>query len=277
MRSSQARTLHATSEDKGRRLDQFLVSQISQTSRAWIQQLIVQGKVLVNGTPVKASARLRGNETIQITGTLEKPALRAIPEQIPLDLVFEDDQLAVINKPAGMMVHTGAGASQAERNRGTLVNALLARFDTLSALGGELRPGIVHRLDKDTSGLIVVAKTDRAHRNLAKEFSERRVQKSYLALVHGWLVQHRGTISSAISRDLLRRNRMTTRRGQGREAITHYQVERRIQSRWGKFTLLRLRIETGRTHQIRVHMASIGHPVVGDTLYGAPRELVKAP
>jgi 23S rRNA pseudouridine1911/1915/1917 synthase len=172
-----------------------------------------------------------------------------------------------------MMVHAGAGATDDERNRGTLVNALLHRFRTLSNVGGELRPGIVHRLDKETSGLIVVAKNDVAHRKLAAEFSGRRVKKTYIALVHGWPKKDRGTIASSISRDAVRRTRMTTRRSGGREAITHYEVQRRIESRYGKFALLELKIDTGRTHQIRVHMSSLGHPVVGDTLYGAPREI----
>jgi 23S rRNA pseudouridine1911/1915/1917 synthase len=273
MDSRESKTFHVSSEHRGKRLDQFLVSQIPEISRVWVQQLIRQKWVSVNGAPAKASLRLRGDETIHLIGTVEKPRLRAVPEEIALDVVYEDDDLAVINKPAGMMVHAGAGATDAKSNRGTLVNALLGRFSALSAVSGDLRPGIVHRLDKLTSGLIVVAKNDYAHRQLAGEFSGRRVSKTYVALVHGWLAKDRGTVSSAISRDLIRRTRMTTRRRDGRSAVTHYEVVRRLQSRFGKFTLLRLEIETGRTHQIRVHMASLGHPVVGDTLYGAPREL----
>ena len=263
-----------TAEHVGKRLDQFLVSQLPDLSRARIQELIAQEKVLVNGNAVKASLKLRGNEQIEIVGEVERPPLRAIPEDIPLEIVYEDGDLAVVNKPAGMMVHAGAAATESERNRGTLVNALLHRFGALSNVGGELRPGIVHRLDKDTSGLIVVAKNDNAHRKLAAEFSGRRVKKTYIALVHGWPKKDRGTIASAISRDAIRRIRMTTRRSGGREAITHYEVQSRIDSPYGKFALLQLKIETGRTHQIRVHMASLGHPVVGDSLYGAPREVL---
>jgi 23S rRNA pseudouridine1911/1915/1917 synthase len=250
-----------------------LVSQLAETSRSRIQQLISQEKVLVDGKSAKASLHLRGGERIEIVGEVERPPLRAIAEEIPLDIIYEDDDLAVVNKPAGMMVHAGAGAADDERNRGTLVNALLHRFSALSGVGGELRPGIVHRLDKETSGLIVVAKNDVAHRKLAAEFSGRKIKKTYIALVHGWLKTDHGTISSPISRDAIRRIRMTTRRSGGREAITKYAVQQRIQSDFGKFTLLKVKIETGRTHQIRVHMASLGHPVVGDTLYGAPREI----
>lgn len=263
----------ATAEHAGKRLDQFLTASFSDTSRARVQELIAQEKVLINGHPAKASLRLRGDERIEIVGDVRRPPLRAVPEDIPLDVVYEDDDLSVINKPAGMMVHAGAGATDDERNRGTLVNALVYRFAALSGVGGELRPGIVHRLDKETSGLIIVAKNDAAHRSLALQFSGRRVNKTYIALVHGWTKKENGTIASAISRDVVRRTRMTTRRAAGREAITHYKVQRRIQSDFGKFSLLEIKIDTGRTHQIRVHMASIGHPVLGDTLYGAPREL----
>lgn len=265
-------SISVPSESTGTRLDQFLVAQLTEVSRARVQQLIAGQKVLVDGVPAKASLRLRGEERIEITADVPRPPLRATAEDIPLDIVYEDDDLAVINKPAGMMVHAGAGATDDDRNRGTLVNALLHRFANLSGVAGELRPGIVHRLDKTTSGLIVVAKNDESHRKLAAQFAGRKVKKTYIALVHGWPKQDRGTISSAISRDRVRRVRMTTRRPGGREAITHYTVTRRIDSQYGKFSLLELRIDTGRTHQIRVHLASLGHPVVGDALYGAPRE-----
>jgi 23S rRNA pseudouridine1911/1915/1917 synthase len=266
-------TLSATPDDAGKRLDSYLATQLPDTSRARVQQLIAAGKVLVRGASAKASLRLAGGEKIEITGSIELPALRAIAEDIPLDIVYEDNDLAVINKPAGMMVHAGAGATDDERNRGTLVNALLHRFNQLSEVGGELRPGIVHRLDKETSGLIVVAKNDVSHRKLARQFASRLVKKTYIALAHGWPKQDRGTISGSISRDRVRRIRMTTKNPGGREAITHYQVQKKIDSPYGKFSLLEVKIDTGRTHQIRVHLASLGHPVVGDTLYGAPREV----
>jgi 23S rRNA pseudouridine1911/1915/1917 synthase len=267
------KTFVTPAEHAGRRLDQFLAGQLPDVSRSRIQQLIEQEKVVVDDKPAKSSLRLRGGEQVAILGSIQLPPLRAIAEAIPLDIVYEDDDLAIVNKPAGMMVHAGAGATEDERNRGTLVNALLHRFGQLSRAGGELRPGIVHRLDKATSGLIVVAKNDVSHRKLAAQFSHRQVKKTYIALVHGWMKQDRGTISASIGRDRIRRTRMTTRRSSGREAITHYVVPRRIDSKYGKFTLLELRIDTGRTHQIRVHLASLGHPVVGDTLYGAPREV----
>src|SRR5436305_4873351 len=214
-------------EHAGKRLDHFLVSQLLDTSRSRIQQLIAQEKVLVDGKSAKASLLLRGGERIEIVGEVERPTLRAMPEEIPLDVVYEDDDLAVVNKPSGMMVHAGAGATDDERNRGTLVNALLHRFGALSGVGGELRPGIVHRLDKETSGLIVVAKNDAAHRKLGAEFSERKVKKTYIALVHGWVKSDKGIISSPISRDAIRRIRMTTLRTGGREAITKYVVQQR--------------------------------------------------
>ena len=273
MPTGPTKSFSVTSEEAGKRLDQFLVAQLPDLSRARIQQLISEHKVTVDGRPAKASLRLRGGERITLLDDGVRPPLRAIAEDIVLEVIYEDNDVAVINKPAGMMVHAGAGATEHERNRGTLVNALLHRFGTLSGVGGELRPGVVHRLDKATSGLIVVAKNDESHRKLAQQFARRQVKKTYIALVHGWLKQDRGTISSSISRDRVRRTRMTTRRSGGREAVTHYVVQERIESRFGKFTLLQLTIETGRTHQIRVHLGSVGHPVVGDTLYGAPREL----
>jgi len=266
-------TLAVSSDDSGRRLDQYLASKLPEVSRARVQQLIDNGEVQVNDAAAKASLRLRGGEQITVTGPPQAPPLRAIPEEIPLDIIYEDDDLAIVNKPAGMMVHAGAGATEDARNRGTLVNALLHHFGSLSGVGGELRPGIVHRLDRATSGLMVVAKNDESHRRLAQQFSGREVHKTYVALVHGWPKNEHGTIQSAISRDAQRRTRMTTRRAGGREAVTHYAVTRKIDSPYGKFALLELKIETGRTHQIRVHLSSLGHPVVGDTLYGAPGEL----
>jgi len=263
----------AGADASGQRLDQFLTSQIPDISRARVQQLLEEKKALVNGLDCKPSHRLRGGEQITILGDPQPPPLRAIPEDIPLDIVYEDDDLAVVNKAAGMMVHAGAGATDAKRNRGTLVNALLHRFAVLSEVGGEMRPGIVHRLDRETSGLILVAKNDVSHRELAQQFSGRQVKKRYLALVHGWPSKDKGTINAAITRDAVRRIRMTTRGSGGRAAVSHYQVRERISSSYGKFALVEVRIETGRTHQIRVHMASIGHPVVGDALYGAAKEL----
>ncbi|MGO9086872.1 MAG: RluA family pseudouridine synthase [Candidatus Sulfotelmatobacter sp.] len=263
----------ASSEDAGRRLDQFLTTKINAISRARVQELIRDGKILLNGAPARASMKLRGGESITILGPAARPPLRAIAEEIPLDILYEDDDLAIINKPAGMMVHAGAGSTDDRRNRGTLVNALLHHFASLSAVGGEMRPGIVHRLDKETSGLIVVAKNDEAHRKLAAQFARREVKKTYVALVHGWVKIDQGTIAASISRDRVRRIRMTTRIAGGREAVSHYRVVRRLDTAYGKFTLLEVKIDTGRTHQIRVHMASLGHPVVGDTLYGAVANL----
>ena len=264
--------ISAAAEDAGRRLDQFLTTTLSSISRARAQELIAEGKVLVNDAPAKASLKLRGGERVTVLGDAQRAPLKASPEDIPLDIVYEDDDLAVINKPAGMMVHAGAGATDDARNRGTLVNALLHHMRSLSGVGGDLRPGIVHRLDKETSGLIVVAKNDETHRKLSAQFAAREVNKKYVALVHGWVKKDSGTITQSISRDRIRRTRMTTRLEGGRAAVTHYSVTRRLDTKFGKFTLLDVKIDTGRTHQIRVHMAALGHPVVGDTMYGAPKQ-----
>ncbi len=256
------------------RLDAWLTSQLTGVSRERVQSLIEQEKIRLDGKSPRASHRLRGGETVEVLGDPTPPPLKAFAEDIPLRIVYEDDDLSVIDKPAGMMVHAGAGAAEG----GTLVNALLHRYRALSSVGGEQRPGIVHRLDKQTSGLIIIARNDAAHARLAQMFAQREMRKTYIALVHGHLKQDRGTIDVPIARDLLRRTRMTTRRETGaRSAVSHYTVLRRIHSRFGAFTLVSVRIETGRTHQIRVHLASIGHPVVGDTVYGAPARLMVIP
>ncbi len=273
---SELHTIAVSGEAAGQRLDQFLASQMEGVSRSRIQLLLEQGDVLVDGEHRKASFRLRGGEAIAITGEPRPAPLKAMAEAIPLDVVFEDKDFAVVNKPAGMMVHAGSGQNEDARSRGTLVNALLHRFKALSSTGGDLRPGIVHRLDKDTSGLIVVAKNDRAHAALAEMFSARRIQKTYIALVQGAVEREKGTINASVGRDPMRRTRMTAKPTENaRSAVSHYEVVRRFATRFGKFTMVKVRIETGRTHQIRVHMASIGYPVVGDTLYGAAGQLTE--
>jgi 23S rRNA pseudouridine1911/1915/1917 synthase len=268
--SPSVRSFRATPDDAGRRLDHFLTSALENISRVRVQELISQDKVRVNGATARPSLKLRGGEVVEVIGEATRAPMKAEPEDIALDIVFEDEYLAVVNKPAGMTVHAGAGDQ--ERNRGTLVNALLFRFQQLSGVGGETRPGIVHRLDKDTSGLMVVAKNDEAHRKLAAQFASRQVSKKYVALVMGWPPE-KGSIASEISRDRLRPTRMTTRRAGGRAAVSHFRVTRKLETPYGKFALLEVSIETGRTHQIRVHLSSLKHPVVGDALYGAPRVL----
>ena len=267
---AEVRTFAADVSAAGLRLDAYLAQALPDISRARVQLLIEAGQVRVDGVVPKAKAKLKGGEAIEIEGQPQVAPLHAIAEDIPLSIVFEDEYLAVIDKPAGMMVHAGAGSTEDERNRGTLVNAVLFHLNKLSEVGGELRPGIVHRLDKQTSGLIVVAKDDVTHRKLGDMFAAREVTKTYLALAHGWLERDRTTVSLPIARDLSRRIRMTTRRADGRSAVSHFDVLERFESPYGKFTLVEVGIETGRTHQIRVHLQSLGHPVVGDFLYGAP-------
>ena len=260
----------------GQRLDAWLTAQLEGVSRSRVQLLLSQQSVLVDGDHAKSSLKLRGGETVKVLAEPVLEPLHAVAEDIPLDVVYEDQDFSVINKPAGMMVHAGSGATEDARNRGTLVNALLHRYSQLSTTGGDLRPGIVHRLDKDTSGLIIIARNDATHLKLGEMFSSRQMHKTYIALVQGSVLKNSGTINASIGRDKVRRTRMTTRHTEdARTAISHYKVERRLETRFGKFTLVTVRIESGRTHQIRVHMSSIGHPVVGDTLYGAAGRLVR--
>jgi 23S rRNA pseudouridine1911/1915/1917 synthase len=251
--------LETSADASGQRLDLYLHQRLPEYSRARLQEWIKAGRVLVGNSPQKPSYLLHGSEAIEIDPAPPAP-LRAQPEELPLEILYEDQDVIAVNKPAGMVVHSGAG-----RHSGTLVNALLHRFRTLSNVAGELRPGIVHRLDRLTSGVLLVARSDAAHRHLADQFSSRRVEKVYLALVHGRIKSERGKIATPITRDPVRRIRMTARLARGRSAITEYKVLRRFD----KFTLLEVRIGTGRTHQIRVHLASLGHPVAGDPLYGA--------
>jgi 23S rRNA pseudouridine1911/1915/1917 synthase len=271
--ASGTRTFTADPAAANLRLDQYLAQALPDISRARVQLLIENQQVRVNGHTAKPKQKLHGGESIEIEGSPQPPPLHATPEDFPLDILHEDKHLAVVNKPAGMMVHAGSGASDEARTQGTLVNALLFHFNKLSGVGGDLRPGIVHRLDKQTSGLILVAKDDSTHRKLGEMFSRRQVAKTYLALLHGHLKKDDTTVTLPIARDLVRRTRMTTRRADGRTAVSHFHVLERLTTPYGPFTLVEVRIETGRTHQIRVHAQSLGHPVVGDTLYGAPHTI----
>lgn len=243
----------------GTRLDAFLAAQLADVSRATIQKAIQQGECLVNERAAKASYKVRAGDEIQLD-LPEVAPLEAVPENIPLDIVYEDDELIVINKPAGMVVHPGAGVKS-----GTLANALVYHFNQLSRQNS-LRPGIMHRLDVGTSGLIVVAKTDRAHQNLAAQFEARTTEKHYTALVYGVVKDASGRIDAPIGRDPRNRVKMAVR-PQGRAALTLY----RVVERFDDFTLLDVEIKTGRTHQIRVHLAHIKHPIVGDATYDGGR------
>jgi 23S rRNA pseudouridine1911/1915/1917 synthase len=259
--------LTTDSVDTGKRLDAFLHERLPEFSRSRLQSWIKEGRVLLDGKGARASYIVRGGEDVSVTPADLSP-LKAEPEKLPLKVLYEDADVVVVDKPAGMVVHAGAGHA-----RGTLVNALLHHFGSLSSVNGDLRPGIVHRLDRDTSGVLVVARTDRAHQALAAQFQDRQVEKIYLALVHGRMKQPQGRVTTEIARDPVRRTRMTARSGPGRNALTEY----RVIEAWPHFSFLEVKIRTGRTHQIRVHLSSIGHPVVGDRVYGAPAAVTGLP
>ena len=254
-------TFSVSPADAGERLDVFLAAHIEGWSRARLHRLIEAADVLVNGSVPKPSHKLRPNDHIEIELT-PTPSTSFAPEDIPVEVIYEDDDLIVINKPAGMVVHPAAGVDS-----GTLANALAFHFQQLSSAGGAARPGIVHRLDKGTSGLLVVAKTETAHEHLADQFRDREVFKSYVALVHGQVEKEGGEIEQPIARDPRNRTRMGVVRG-GRPSLSIYKVRRRLE----RFTLLDVELKTGRTHQIRVHLAWLKHPVVGDEVYGAGRD-----
>ena len=264
--------------DRGTRLDRWVAANWPELSRARVQELLEEGLILVNGAPAKAALKLRGGEQVQVEAR-QRPPLRAEPEAIPLQIVFEDDDLLIVNKPAGMSVHAGAGNSS-----GTLVNALLGRGQTLSRGGcgdpDQLRPGIVHRLDKETSGLIVVAKNDFSHARLAESFRARAVKKSYLALAEGSLETACGRIDFPIGRDPMHRTKMKAfppgKKPTNRvlpATLRNASTEWRTLLDFGPATLLLVQLHTGRTHQIRVHFSAIKHPLVGDPLYGASEHL----
>jgi 23S rRNA pseudouridine1911/1915/1917 synthase len=251
--------LTAQESDGGKRLDHFLQEQLPQYSRARLQSWIKEGRVTVGGASAKASLVLRGGEHIHVQPA-EPPPLKAVAEDLPIEILYQDDALIAVNKPAGLTVHAGAGA-----HSGTLANRLVHHFQSLSKLGGDLRPGIVHRLDRGTSGVLLVARTDAAHRALAEQFAKRTTEKTYIAIVQGIVRDDSGRIARPITRDPAHRTRMTAKLARGRDALTDFRVLKRLHDA----TLLEIRIGTGRTHQIRAHMASIGHPVLGDRLYGA--------
>src|SRR5438034_4478775 len=259
--------LLAVDTDAGTRLDRFVAAHRPELSRSRVQELIDGGLILVNGKAAKSSQKLHGGELI-IVRAQPRPATRAEAEAIPLEVLYEDDDVIAVNKAAGMTVHAGAGNVS-----GTLVNALLGRGQALSKGSDPLRPGIVHRLDKETSGIILVAKNDSAHAKLGEAFRRREVKKTYIALVHGVLQEEHGRINFAIGRDPKRRVRMMARRtatlAKARDARTDWRVLARIDAT----TLVEVQLHTGRTHQIRVHFSALRHPVVGDALYGAPSEV----
>ena len=250
-----------SADREGERLDVFLARMDGTLSRSRIQKLIMDGNVTVDGKKAKASLRLSADATVAVEMP-EPEATDIVPEKIPLDILYEDEDVIVVNKARGMVVHPAAGVS-----RGTLVNALLAHCKDLSGINGALRPGIVHRLDKDTSGVMIAAKNDAAHRSLAEQIQEKTAKRVYWAILTGNIAEAEGVIHGAIGRNPKDRQKMAVVRENGKDATTKF----RVLERFGAYTLVECRLMTGRTHQIRVHMAYIGHPVLGDPKYGAKK------
>ena len=250
--------LTATPEEKGRRLDQFLADQLEELTRSAAQRLAEEEHVLLNGKPLKKNYKMTGCETLEVHLPDPEP-IDAVPQNIPLDIAYEDEDLLVINKPKGMVVHPAPGNPD-----GTVVNAVLYHCgESLSGIGGAFRPGIVHRIDKDTSGLLIIAKNDRAHLYLSEQLKDHTLARTYEAVVIGGLKEDKGTVNAPIGRSPKDRKKMAIV-PDGRHAVTHYEVL----ARYPGYTHIRCKLETGRTHQIRVHMASLGHPIVGDEIYG---------
>ncbi len=256
----ETRIFHPKRDDAGIRLDVYCAAQESSLTRSRIASLIRDGQLWVNGKPAKAGMKLNGGEEIRLEIPAPQP-MELKAEDLPLDIVYEDGDIVVINKPRGMVVHPAVG-----NMTGTLVHALMYHCRDLSGIGGTIRPGIVHRIDKDTTGLLVVAKTDRAHQSLTEQLAQRRMHRTYWALVEG-VVKNDGQVDAPIARHPVDRKKMAVVPG-GREALTFYHV----QERFTAYTLLECRLATGRTHQIRVHMAHIKHPVVGDPVYGIRKQ-----
>jgi 23S rRNA pseudouridine1911/1915/1917 synthase len=253
--------------EQGLRMDVFLPQKDPTLSRSQAKRLIEDGDAIVDGKPVRASHRLKPGEKVSLRKPPPVPS-EIVPEAIPLHILYEDGAIIVVDKPAGMVVHPAAG-----NYSGTLVNALQHHCRNLSGIGGVMRPGIVHRLDKGTSGLMVAAKSDEAHRHLAEQFKRRQVSKHYTALVHGNLCEDEGVADAAVGRHPVERKKMSTASRRGKAALTRW----RVLERFGAFTLLEAKIETGRTHQIRVHLSALGHPVAGDSVYGASKRAVETP
>lgn len=251
-----------TVEQGGERIDRFLSEEIADLSRSYIQKLLKEGSISVNGNAVKANYRV--NEGDEIRVEIPEPEMPDIlPEDIPLDILYEDDDILIVNKPKGMVVHPAPG-----HYSHTLVNAVLYHCGSrLSGINGVLRPGIVHRIDMDTTGSLLICKNDKAHQILADELKEHSITRRYHAIVHGNLKEDTGTVNAPIGRHPVDRKKMSTKSSSGRHAVTHY----RVLERFGDFTYIECELETGRTHQIRVHMSSIGHPILGDAVYGPAR------